>query len=134
MPTPAIRIDLDIDEPLHEQIFAQLCNMIEIGGLTQGARLPTVRDLARNLRIAPNTVVHAYARLQEYGLVFSDGRRGTIVAGPSALLHAGRARSAALNAALEAVAERFRARGCSAEDIAGAMDAQAGRLRRNGSG
>ena len=81
MPTPAIRIDLDIDEPLHEQIFAQLCNMIEIGGLTQGARLPTVRDLARNLRIAPNTVVHAYARLQEYGLVFSDGRRGTIVAG-----------------------------------------------------
>lgn len=49
--------------------------------LKPGAALPTVRALAADLSINKNTVVAAYRQLQQTGLVVSDGRRGSIVAG-----------------------------------------------------
>jgi DNA-binding transcriptional MocR family regulator len=49
--------------------------------LKPGEALPTVRTLAADLGINKNTVVAAYRQLQQTGLVISDGRRGSIVAG-----------------------------------------------------
>lgn len=49
--------------------------------LKSGEALPTVRTLAADLGINKNTVVAAYRQLQQTGLVVSDGRRGSIVAG-----------------------------------------------------
>jgi DNA-binding transcriptional MocR family regulator len=49
--------------------------------LKPGDTLPTVRTLAKDLGINKNTVVAAYRQLQQTGLVISDGRRGSIVAG-----------------------------------------------------
>jgi DNA-binding transcriptional MocR family regulator len=49
--------------------------------LKPGDALPTVRTLARDLGINKNTVVAAYRQLQQGGLVISDGRRGSMVAG-----------------------------------------------------
>ncbi|MFY9720347.1 MAG: GntR family transcriptional regulator [Candidatus Cybelea sp.] len=58
----------------------QFRNLIERGELRAGDALPTVRQLAGDLGVAPNTVARAYAELQEEGLVTSNGRRGTRVA------------------------------------------------------
>jgi DNA-binding transcriptional MocR family regulator len=49
--------------------------------LKPGDALPTVRTLAQDLGINKNTVVAAYRQLQQSGLVISDGRRGSVVAG-----------------------------------------------------
>ena len=53
---------------------------IHRGSIGPGARLPTVRALAEQLDLAPNTVAKAYRRLEEDGLLDGRGRRGTFVA------------------------------------------------------
>lgn len=50
------------------------------GRLLPGDRLPTVRELARELDLAPNTVAKAYRELEAAGFVVTAGRRGTFVA------------------------------------------------------
>src|SRR5213594_2428641 len=52
---------------------------IRQGRLAAGAALPTVRDLARALRLSPTTVAAAYRTLRVRGLVHAQGRRGTRV-------------------------------------------------------
>jgi GntR family transcriptional regulator len=71
---------VDPDLAPFQQIMDQLRSLIECGELRAGDTLPTVRQLAGDLGVAPNTVARAYAELQEQGLVTSDGRRGTWVA------------------------------------------------------
>ena len=60
--------------PIFVQIAAQIRSMINNGRLLPGARLPPVRDLARQLTVNPITVGRAYRTLVEEGLV--EGRRG----------------------------------------------------------
>lgn len=71
---------VDPDRAPFQQIMDQFRSLIERGELRAGDTLPTVRQLASDLSVAPNTVARAYAELQEEGLVVSDGRRGTRVA------------------------------------------------------
>jgi GntR family transcriptional regulator len=73
-------LTVDPDLAPFQQIMDQFRNLIESGELRAGDALPTVRQLASDLSVAPNTVARAYAELQEEGLVTSDGRRGTRVA------------------------------------------------------
>lgn len=54
--------------------------MINTGALVPGTRLPTVRALAADLRLAPNTVARAYKELEEASFVETRGRAGTFVA------------------------------------------------------
>jgi DNA-binding transcriptional MocR family regulator len=49
------------------------------GRIAGGERLPPVRDLAQHLRVSPATVAAAYRILQERGIAFAEGRRGTII-------------------------------------------------------
>ncbi len=70
---------VDPDLAPFQQIMDQFRSLIERGDLRAGDSLPTVRQLAGDLGVAPNTVARAYAELQEEGLVTCDGRRGTRV-------------------------------------------------------
>lgn len=81
MAEPLVVVDPEDDAPPWAQIFEQLRGFVESGALPAGAPLPTVRQLAADLELAPNTVARAYAALQDEGWVEADGRRGTRVAG-----------------------------------------------------
>jgi DNA-binding transcriptional regulator YhcF (GntR family) len=71
---------VDPDLAPFQQIMDQFRSLIERGELRAGDSLPTVRQLAGDLGVAPNTVARAYAELQEEGWLTCEGRRGTRVA------------------------------------------------------
>jgi len=66
--------------PPYEQVRDQLRRLIESGVLLPGDRVPTVRSLADDLGLAPNTVARAYRELEEAGWLVGRGRAGTFVA------------------------------------------------------
>jgi DNA-binding transcriptional regulator YhcF (GntR family) len=74
-----IRIDASSGAPPYEQVRAAVEVAVADGSLAPGTRLPTVRALAANLGLAPNTVARAYRELEALGLVVGRGRRGTFV-------------------------------------------------------
>ena len=63
----------------HAELKAQLLERMRSGDLTAGARLPTVRALAEELGLAPNTVARAYRELEQAGAIETCGRNGTFV-------------------------------------------------------
>lgn len=73
-------LDRDSTVPLSEQIDIRLRGMISERRLLPGARLTSIRQLALQLQVSPNTVVAAYDRLVADGLVFSRGTAGYFVA------------------------------------------------------
>ena len=75
----AIAVDPDIEIAPYQQIEEQIRAAIQRGDLPRGSTLPTVRQLADDLNVAPNTVARAYTDLQEEGWLVSEGRRGTRV-------------------------------------------------------
>ena len=84
-----IQIDHRSPVPPYEQLRARIASLIATGDLAIGHRLPSVRQLARDLDLAPNTVVRAYHELSGHGLIEIEGRKGAFVAGP-AVVPAGR--------------------------------------------
>ncbi|MGX9297044.1 GntR family transcriptional regulator [Tsukamurella paurometabola] len=76
--------DPDSPTPAFEQIRSQIAAAAASGALAPGTRLPSVRRLAADLDIAPNTVARAYRELEQSGVVVTRGRGGTVVADASA--------------------------------------------------
>jgi GntR family transcriptional regulator len=75
-----IEVDPRSGVPIYVQIVDQVRRAVGVGGLRSGERLPTVRRLAEDLAVAPNTIVKAYNELQRMGLVESRPGVGTVVA------------------------------------------------------
>ncbi|MFD4969191.1 GntR family transcriptional regulator [Streptomyces sp. NPDC058424] len=75
----SIRVVHPSPVPPYEQIRAQLADLISVGRLRMGDRLPSVRQLASDLGLANNTVVRAYRELEAAGLVRSRRGSGTQV-------------------------------------------------------
>lgn len=69
-----LRVDPAEAAPLWSQIEDGVRRLVASGGLTAGAALPSVRDLARDLRVNPATVSKAYQRLTDAGVL--EVRRG----------------------------------------------------------
>lgn len=78
--TVAVRVDSADPTPPFEQVRRQLAGAIQAGKPGAGTRLPTVRQLAADLGIAPGTVMRAYGELESAGLVTSRRGLGTVVA------------------------------------------------------
>lgn len=73
-------IRLQSKEPIFEQIQTQILKFIEAGVLAPGDRLPSVRQLASDNGINPNTVAKAYAKMEENGYVYNIPKKGVYVA------------------------------------------------------
>ena len=65
--------------PVYVQIKEQVLHAISRGQLGPGDQLPTVREVAVNLEINPNTVNRAYADLEREGVLTSRRGRGTFI-------------------------------------------------------
>lgn len=74
-----ISVDDSSPTPPFEQIRAQIENQILLGTLTNGQRLPTVRQLAADLGLAPGTIARAYSELEVGGLIETGRGAGTRV-------------------------------------------------------
>ncbi len=74
-----IDVDLDNPTPPYEQVRAQLATLIGSGRLPAGHRLPSIRQLANDLGLAPGTIGRVYRELEAEGLVASRVRTGTVV-------------------------------------------------------
>lgn len=74
-----IQIDLRSDSPIYIQIVEQIQQLVAVGRLKPGDQLPTVRQLAAELRINFNTVARAYRILDEAGLISTQHGRGTYI-------------------------------------------------------
>ncbi len=75
------RVEMDSKVPIYVQIEEQIRAMIAAGQLRSGDQLPTIRQLAADLRVNYNTVAHAYLELDRAGLIRTQRGRGTFVAG-----------------------------------------------------
>ena len=64
---------------MYEQIRVQVTRMAASGVLSEGTRLPTIRQLANDLGLAKGTVAKAYSLLETHKVVRSNGPRGTFV-------------------------------------------------------
>src|SRR5215472_19310193 len=74
------RLDLQSGVPVYRQIIDQVTGGIASGSLAAGHQLPTVRQVAVDLSINPNTVVRAYRELEIRGLIETQQGTGTFVA------------------------------------------------------
>jgi len=77
--TGKIILDFRSDEPLYLQIAHQMEQLVGKGELKLGDQLPTVRELATELRINFNTVGRAYRVLDESRLISTQRGRGTYI-------------------------------------------------------
>jgi DNA-binding transcriptional regulator YhcF (GntR family) len=75
-----ITIDPESSVAPFEQIRVQVCDQARSGALPAGTRLPTVRGLAGELALAPNTVARAYRELETDGVIETRGRSGSYIA------------------------------------------------------
>jgi len=78
-----ITIDRALDEPVYEQVAAQVRQFVATGALDPGAALPSVRGLAGNLGVNLNTVARAYRLLESEGFLVIRDRSGVVVAAPA---------------------------------------------------
>ena len=89
----ALRIDPSDATPIWSQIEEGLRRLVASGALAPGAVVPSVRDLARELRVNPATVAKAFQRLTDAGVLTVRRGDGTYVAdAPPAMSRTERAR------------------------------------------
>ena len=74
------RSDNGSDRPVYLQIIDQVKRDIAQGRLAHEERLPTVRQLARQLAINPNTIAKAYRQLEQEGIIVTRAGAGAFVA------------------------------------------------------
>jgi GntR family transcriptional regulator len=74
------RIDNASDRPVYQQIIDQVKRDVALGRISIDDRLPTVRQLAQQLVINPNTIAKAYRQLEQEGIIVTKAGAGAFVA------------------------------------------------------
>ena len=80
-----IAIDVQSRKPIYEQIVERFETLIVSGVLAPDSQLPSVRALAMELSINPNTIQKAYAMLEQEGFIYPVRGRGNFVSGDETL-------------------------------------------------
>lgn len=80
-----IGIDLQNRKPIYEQIVERFQTLIVSGALEPDSQMPSVRSLAMELSINPNTIQKAYSVLEQEGYIYPVKGRGNFVSGNEGL-------------------------------------------------
>ncbi|MCD8379346.1 MAG: GntR family transcriptional regulator [Lachnospiraceae bacterium] len=75
-----IILDYRDKRPIYEQVVEKLERLIVGGGLEANTKMPSVRSLALELAVNPNTIQRAYAQLEQDGYLYTVSGRGSFVA------------------------------------------------------
>jgi len=91
-----IELDLRSHVPIYVQLVDRVKHLVATGVLQPGDQLPTVRQLAADLRVNFNTIARAYRMLDEAGVISTQQGRGTYVLEPMIPEEAVRLRQSAM--------------------------------------
>ena len=75
-----LNLDYRDARPIYEQVRGNLRRLMVSGAIQEGEKLPSVRSLASNLAINPNTIQRAYESLETEGYVYSIPGKGSFAA------------------------------------------------------
>jgi GntR family transcriptional regulator len=73
------KIDMRSRTPIYEQIIDSIKELVVKGVLIPGERLPSVRDMAKEMTLNPNTVQKAYQELERQGIISTLRGKGTFI-------------------------------------------------------
>lgn len=74
-----ILLDYKDNRPLYEQVIEKLQELMLLGVLEEDSQMPSVRSLAMDLSINPNTIQRAYSALERDGYLYTIKGRGSFV-------------------------------------------------------
>ena len=117
-----IKLDFRSGEAIYLQLVRQIEQLVAQGDLKTGTQLPTVRELATELRINFNTVARAYRLLDEVGLISTQRGRGTYIWEPPSAETAQKLRQRTLEELTRRFVEEAAALGFSHEDLHSAVE------------
>ncbi len=122
-----MRIDPDSTVPIYLQIIYAIKLQVATGQLKPGEQLPTVRGLATDLRVNPNTVARAYDLLDTEGVIITQRGQGTYVREHPDDAHLARIRQEQLRAMMDGVVHKALSLGYTTEEIQAAFEGERAR-------
>jgi GntR family transcriptional regulator len=125
-----IRIDPNSAVPIYLQIAHSIKHQVASGRLKPGEQLPTVRQLATDLRINPNTVARAYDSLDGDAVITTQQGRGTYVREHPDNAHLNRVRQEQLKTMMDSAVTQALSLGYTANEVKEAFDAELARWVR----
>lgn len=111
-----LKVDAGSGVPLYLQIMESIQQAVDTGYLGPGEQLPSVRELAVDLIISPNTVARAYRELEREGFIVTSQGRGTFISSGVGDVSR-RRRRAALRTEMEGLVSRARLLDVTLEEL-----------------
>ncbi len=108
-------IDFDLSRPIYQQIVEEVKRAVARGDLRPGDKLPSHRDLARQSKVNPNTVQHAYRQMEQENLVETLRGQGTFIRDDPDLVR--RVREEMASEAISRFVREMESLGCSPGEI-----------------
>lgn len=115
-------LDFRSHVPIYTQLVDRVKHLVASGALGPGDQLPTVRQMAAELRVNFNTVARAYRILDEEGVISTQQGRGTYVLEPIPPERASLLRSAALEGMTKSFLEHAHQVGFKPEEVHRLLD------------
>jgi GntR family transcriptional regulator len=126
-----LRINPSSGVPIYQQLMEQIKHAVDSGAIKAGEQLPTIRQVAAQLAMNPNTVARAYRELEREGVLEVRHGSGAYVGSPStSIVKAAGIRRAA--EALRPAMERGLAIGLSGSELRRVFEEELARLQETG--
>ena len=127
-------IDPESKVPIYIQVEEQIRSLIAAGQLRPGDQLPTIRELAADLRVNYNTIARIYLDLDRDGVISTQRGRGTFVTGVPGGEQVARMRREKLQAIVRGALDEARTLGYAPDEIASVFEAGLGLWREENGG
>ena len=128
-----LQIDSESKVPIYIQVEDQIRSLIAAGQLRPGDQLPTIRELAAELRVNYNTIARIYLDLDRDGVISTQRGRGTFVAGVPDEDQMAQVRREKLDAIVRSALNEAHTLGYVPAEITAAFEAELARWRdKNG--
>jgi GntR family transcriptional regulator len=127
-----VELDFRSHVPIYVQIVERIKHLVATEALKPGDQLPTVRQLAADLRVNFNTIARAYRILDEVGVISTQQGRGTYVLEPLPPERATRLRRAALEALVRSFLAEADRLGFEPDEVASDVENLIERWRQEG--